>query len=32
MGGTAIMESLPHVHIDIEDEGGSRVDVAPSSG
>ena len=32
MGGTAIMESLPHVHIDIEDEGGSRVDVAPFLG
>lgn len=28
MGGTAIMQSLPHVHIDIEDERGRRVDVA----
>jgi hypothetical protein len=28
MGGTAIMESLPHVHIDIESPAGDRVDVA----
>lgn len=32
MGGTAILESLPHVHIDIEDERGRRVDVAPLLG
>ena len=29
MGGTAVMESLPHVHIDIEDRQERRVDVAP---
>lgn len=29
MGGTAILESLPHVHIDIEDDRGRRIDVAP---
>lgn len=28
MGGTAIMESAPHVHIDIEDPDGKRVDIA----
>lgn len=32
MGGTAIMESLPHVHIDIEDSDENRVDVAPFLG
>ncbi len=32
MGGTAVMESLPHVHIDIEDTRGQRVDVAPLLG
>jgi murein DD-endopeptidase MepM/ murein hydrolase activator NlpD len=29
MGGTAVLQSLPHVHIDIEDAAGRRVDVAP---
>jgi murein DD-endopeptidase MepM/ murein hydrolase activator NlpD len=28
MGGTAIMDSAPHVHIDITDPEGARVDVA----
>ena len=32
MGGTAVMESLPHVHIDIEDHDERRVDVAPILG
>jgi murein DD-endopeptidase MepM/ murein hydrolase activator NlpD len=32
MGGTAVMESLPHVHIDIEDHDEQRVDVAPLLG
>jgi murein DD-endopeptidase MepM/ murein hydrolase activator NlpD len=32
MGGTAVMEDSPHVHIDIEDEEGNRVDVAPFLG
>ncbi len=32
MGGTAVMESLPHVHIDIETPGGRRIDVAPLLG
>lgn len=32
MGGTAILQSLPHVHIDIEDADGRRVDVAPFLG
>lgn len=32
MGGTAIQQNLPHVHIDIEDESGRRVDVAPFLG
>jgi murein DD-endopeptidase MepM/ murein hydrolase activator NlpD len=32
MGGTAVMESLPHVHIDIEDRAEVRVDVAPLLG
>jgi murein DD-endopeptidase MepM/ murein hydrolase activator NlpD len=27
MGGTAILDSLPHVHIDIETPDGLRVDV-----
>lgn len=32
MGSTAILQSLPHVHIDIEDAEGRRVDVAPFLG
>lgn len=32
MGGTAIMQDHPHVHIDIEDRSGRRVDVAPYLG
>lgn len=32
MGGTAVMHDLPHVHIDIEDLDGDRVDVAPFLG
>ncbi len=32
MGGTAIATSSPHVHIDIEDPQGRRVDVAPFLG
>lgn len=32
MGGTAVMHDSPHVHIDIETEGGVRVDVAPFLG
>ena len=32
MGGTAVLESLPHVHIDVEDRDGDRVDVAPLLG
>lgn len=32
MGGTAVLESLPHVHIDIETPAGVRVDVAPLLG
>ncbi len=32
MGGTAILESAPHVHIDITDPDGERVDVAPLLG
>jgi len=28
MGGTAIMDSAPHVHVDITDPNGERVDVA----
>lgn len=32
MGGTAVQHDSPHVHIDIEDEDGSRVDVAPFLG
>lgn len=32
MGGTAILQDLPHVHIDIETADGVRVDVAPYLG
>ena len=32
MGGTAVQESSPHVHIDIETPEGKRVDVAPFLG
>ena len=32
MGGTAVMHDAPHVHIDIEDEDGDRIDVAPLLG
>lgn len=32
MGGTAILRDLPHVHIDIEDPEGRRIDVAPLLG
>lgn len=32
MGGTAVQQDMPHVHIDIEDERGRRVDVAPFVG
>ena len=32
MGGTAIQESPPHVHIDIANTRGNRVDVAPLLG
>lgn len=32
MGGTAVMHDLPHVHIDVEDLRGRRVDVAPLLG
>ncbi len=32
MGGTAIQTDSPHVHIDIEDLNGERVDVAPLLG
>lgn len=32
MGGTAILRDLPHLHIDIEDAEGRRVDVAPLLG
>lgn len=32
MGGTAVQSSTPHVHIDIEDTNGQRVDVAPFLG
>jgi len=32
MGGTAIMESSPHVHIDIETPGGRRIDIVPLLG
>lgn len=32
MGGTAIMDSWPHVHIDMSDPAGNRVDPAPYFG
>lgn len=32
MGGTAILHDMPHVHIDIENAKGQRVDVAPYIG
>jgi len=32
MGSTAILESAPHVHIDMEDQRNVRVDVAPFIG
>lgn len=32
MGGTAILESTPHVHIDAENAAGDRVDLAPYIG
>ncbi len=32
MGGTAILESAPHVHIDAENPQGDRVDMAPYLG
>jgi Membrane proteins related to metalloendopeptidases len=32
MGGTAILYDLPHVHIDIEDAEGRRIDPAPFMG
>ncbi len=32
MGGTAIMDSWPHVHIDMSDPDGNRVDPAPYFG
>ena len=32
MGGTAVLESTPHVHIDIEDPDGDRVDPNPVLG
>lgn len=32
MGGTAILHDMPHVHIDIENAKGERVDVAPLIG
>ncbi len=32
MGGTAIQWSTPHVHIDVEDRDGHRVDFAPMLG
>ena len=32
MGGTAIMNSPPHVHIDIADPNGNRIDVNPILG
>jgi LysM repeat protein len=32
MGGTAIMNSPPHVHIDIADPNGNRIDVVPILG
>lgn len=32
MGGTGVQQSAPHVHIDIEDPDGRRIDVAPLIG
>jgi murein DD-endopeptidase MepM/ murein hydrolase activator NlpD len=32
MGGTAVQESMPHVHIDMDTATGRRVDVAPHLG
>lgn len=32
MGGTAVLHDMPHVHIDIENAKGARVDVAPYVG
>lgn len=32
MGGTAILQDLPHVHIDMETPQGERVDIAPFLG
>lgn len=32
MGGTAILHDMPHVHIDIENAKGERIDVAPLIG
>ena len=32
MGGTAILESTPHIHLDAEDASGRRVDLAPYIG
>lgn len=32
LGGTAVMHSAPHVHIDILDPDGQRVDIAPLLG
>ena len=32
MGGTAILQSTPHVHIDAEDPTGRRIDLAPYIG
>src|SRR5690606_22006443 len=32
MGGTGVQGSVPHLHVDIEDPGGKRVDVAPLLG
>ena len=32
LGGTAILESSPHLHIDAENPGGQRIDLAPYFG
>ena len=32
MGATAVLDSAPHLHIDIEDESGERVDIEPLLG
>lgn len=32
MGGTAVMDSWPHVHIDVTDPNGKRIDPAPYIG